>query len=112
MDTQKACYLTLNRISGNHIHTLGRQGPLPSIGKNPEEIGLMFLIPSNETCAPCYNKKGSKMNSPQVPISWGELFDKITILQIKLENLTSKNAFENVGQKLKKRYKVFRKCGS
>ena len=36
------------------------------------------------------------MNSPQVPISWGELFDKITILQIKLENLTSKDALENV----------------
>ena len=42
------------------------------------------------------------MNSPQVPISWGELFDKITILQIKLENLTSKNALENVEQELKK----------
>ena len=25
------------------------------------------------------------MNSPLVPISWGELFDKITILQIKLD---------------------------
>ena len=42
------------------------------------------------------------MNSPQVPISWGELFDKITILQIKLENITSKNALENVEQELKK----------
>ena len=42
------------------------------------------------------------MNSPQVPISWGELFDKITILQIKLENLTSKNALENVELELRK----------
>ena len=42
------------------------------------------------------------MNTPQVPISWGELFDKITILQIKLENLTSKPALENVEQELKK----------
>ena len=42
------------------------------------------------------------MNSPKIPISWGELFDKITILQIKLENLTSKNALENVEQELKK----------
>jgi hypothetical protein len=42
------------------------------------------------------------MNSPQVPISWGELFDKITILQIKLENLTSKNALENVDLELRK----------
>ena len=47
------------------------------------------------------------MNSPQVPISWGELFDKITILQIKLENLTSKNALENVGQELKKLQSIF-----
>ncbi len=42
------------------------------------------------------------MNSPKIPISWGELFDKITILQIKLENLTLKNALENVEQELKK----------
>jgi hypothetical protein len=42
------------------------------------------------------------MNSPQVPTSWGELFDKITILQIKLENLTSKNALKNVERELKK----------
>ena len=42
------------------------------------------------------------MNSPQVPSSWGELFDKITILQIKLENLTSKNALENVELELRK----------
>ena len=31
------------------------------------------------------------MKSPKIPISWGELFDKITILQIKSENLISKN---------------------
>jgi hypothetical protein len=42
------------------------------------------------------------MKSPKIPISWGELFDKITILQIKLENITSKNALENVEQELKK----------
>ena len=41
------------------------------------------------------------MNSPKVPISWGELFDKITILQIKLENLTSKDALENVEREIK-----------
>ena len=33
---------------------------------------------------------------PLIPISWGELFDKITILQIKLENLQEKNALKNV----------------
>ena len=36
------------------------------------------------------------MKTPQVPISWGELFDKITILNIKLENLEEKNALKNV----------------
>ena len=36
------------------------------------------------------------MKTPLIPISWGELFDKITILQIKLENLQDKNALKNV----------------
>ena len=36
------------------------------------------------------------MKAPLIPISWGELFDKITILQIKLENLQDKNAKKNV----------------
>ena len=36
------------------------------------------------------------MNSPKIQISWGELLDKITILQIKNENLTSESALENV----------------
>ena len=72
----------------------------------------MFLKPLNGTYAPYYNKKGSTMNSPQVPISWGELFDKITILQIKLENLTSKNALENVEQELKKLQSILTQNGS
>jgi hypothetical protein len=67
----------------------------------------MFLKQSNGICAPYYNKEGSEMNSPQVPISWGEFFDKITILQVKLENLTSKNALENVEQELKKLQSIF-----
>mgnify|MGYP006082757711 CR=1 FL=1 len=41
------------------------------------------------------------MKSPKIPISWGELFDKITILQIKNENLTSKSALENVEREFK-----------
>ena len=36
------------------------------------------------------------MKMPLIPISWGELFDKITILQIKIENLQEKNALKNV----------------
>ena len=51
------------------------------------------------------------MNSPQVPISWGELFDKITILQIKLENLTSKDALKNVEQELKKLQSILTQNG-
>ena len=47
------------------------------------------------------------MNSPQILISWGELFDKITILQIKLENLTSKDALENVEREFKQLRSIF-----
>ena len=36
------------------------------------------------------------MKTPLIPISWGELFDKLTILQIKLENLKDKKALKNV----------------
>jgi len=36
------------------------------------------------------------MKTPLIPISWGELFDKLTILQIKLDNLQNQNALENV----------------
>ena len=41
------------------------------------------------------------MRCPKIPISWGELFDKITILQIKNENLTSESALENVEREFK-----------
>ena len=47
------------------------------------------------------------MNSPQIPISWGELLDKITILQIKLENLTSQEALNNVAWELKQLRVIF-----
>ena len=40
------------------------------------------------------------MNNPQIPISWGELLDKITILQIKLVKLRSKSALDNVDNEL------------
>ena len=36
------------------------------------------------------------MKAPLIPISWGELFDKKTILQIKLKNLRTKSALKNV----------------
>lgn len=34
-------------------------------------------------------------NTPHVPISWGELIDKITILEIKLERLQAPDAQAN-----------------
>jgi len=47
------------------------------------------------------------MTSPQIPISWGELLDKITILQIKFENLTSQDALNNVALELKQLQSIF-----
>ncbi|HKB96188.1 MAG TPA: DUF6165 family protein [Rhizomicrobium sp.] len=37
---------------------------------------------------------------PQVPISWGELIDKITILEIKVERLSIEQARANVAKEL------------
>ena len=47
------------------------------------------------------------MKTPLIPISWGELFDKITILQIKLENLKDKNALKNVKIEYEKLNSIF-----
>jgi len=47
------------------------------------------------------------MKSPYVPISWGELLDKITILQIKFENLTSEDALKNVDRESKQLREIF-----
>ena len=41
------------------------------------------------------------MKNPLVSISWGELFDKITILQIKYKTLNSQEASRNVEKELK-----------
>jgi len=43
---------------------------------------------------------GSGPQSPLVPVSWGELIDKITILEVKSERLTSPQALANVGREL------------
>ena len=51
------------------------------------------------------------MNNPQIPISWGELLDKITILQIKLDNLNSQDALNNVAHELKQLQSIlFKYC--
>jgi uncharacterized protein DUF6165 len=38
--------------------------------------------------------------TPRVPVSWGELIDKITILEIKLERLNAPAAQKNVAREL------------
>jgi hypothetical protein len=40
------------------------------------------------------------MTIPQVPISWGELIDKITILEIKVARLESESARANAAREL------------
>ena len=49
------------------------------------------------------------MKTPLIPISWGELFDKLTILQIKLENLQDKNALKNVKIEYNQLYIIYNK---
>ena len=39
--------------------------------------------------------------TPFIPISWGELLDKISILEIKILKITSKNARQNIAKELK-----------
>lgn len=48
------------------------------------------------------------MTSPRIPISWGELFDKITILEIKLKKLKAKAALANVDNEFKQLNKIYR----
>jgi len=47
------------------------------------------------------------MKAPLISISWGELFDKLTILQIKLENLQDQNALNNVKIEYDELFKIF-----
>ncbi len=42
----------------------------------------------------------SKIKTPYIPISWGELIDKITILEIKELKISAKNAQENIKKEL------------
>ena len=43
----------------------------------------------------------TKISTPYVPISWGELIDKISILEIKILKITSSEASANVKKELK-----------
>ena len=49
------------------------------------------------------------MKTPLIPISWGELFDKITILQIKLDNIQDKNALKNIKIEYDELFKIYDK---
>jgi hypothetical protein len=44
--------------------------------------------------------EASSINCPNVPISWGELVDKITILEIKAARLQSAESLQNVRREL------------
>jgi len=46
------------------------------------------------------DKSGPSIATPHVPLSWGELIDKITILEIKAARLTSAAALQNVRNEL------------
>jgi hypothetical protein len=43
----------------------------------------------------------NKLTTPLVPISWGELIDKLTILEIKESKIDSLKAKENINKELK-----------
>jgi hypothetical protein len=43
----------------------------------------------------------NKLTTPFVPISWGELIDKLTILEIKQSRIDSLKAKENINKELK-----------
>ena len=49
------------------------------------------------------------MKNPKIPISWGELLDKITILEIKSENLVSTSALKNVEKEKQQLHTIFLK---
>ena len=47
------------------------------------------------------------MKTPLIPISWGELFDRITILEIKLKNIQDKNALKNIKIEYDELFKIY-----
>lgn len=50
-------------------------------------------------------------NSPIIPVSWGELVDKITILETKSERLTDTKALLNVRKELDLLSRIFSDAG-
>ena len=50
------------------------------------------------------------MKNPLIAISWGELFDKVTILQIKSEKILSPDSLKNIDRELKQLKLTFDKA--
>ena len=57
-----------------------------------------------------YRREINKMKNPFIPISWGELFDKVTILQIKSEKILAPDSLKNIDRELKQLKLTFDKA--
>src|SRR5436305_3822921 len=70
--------------------------------------GATSFLKSNKACVSylvereieLISRKGKRVTAPSIQISWGELIDKITILEIKEQRLLSKQAIANVRNEL------------
>ena len=56
--------------------------------------------PGRSLSVPTHGTNGARPPSPQVPVSWGECIDKITILEIKARKVTSAEAADNITREL------------
>ena len=56
--------------------------------------------PDRRTDERRHGRSPATMSSPVVPVSWGELFDKIAILEIKTHRLSAAEARGNAAREL------------
>src|SRR5712691_9666967 len=74
------------------------------LGRKATVIGNLFSQGSNKNCGCCFMPKSPKRidarSDPAIQVSWGELLDKITILEIKERRLKSLDAVANVRREL------------
>src|SRR5262249_29184159 len=71
----------------------------------------MSLEPQ-KSFSPSASFERSSLDCPSAPISWGELVDKITILEIKAARLESAEALENVRRELAMLCGIVQQLGS
>ena len=65
--------------------------------ENPGDWETVFHKILNElTNVSHVNLKENNMNLPLIPVSWGELIDKITILEIKSQNFKDENKIQDI----------------